>query len=105
MSSFGWDIKAQIDKGKIRLLDAATPRVERTDVEPDILQMGYDIESMVAALKREIQEIGAKRAVVDSISIMSVYYTENEFDHRTKLLRLSAELSKLDVTTLIISEA
>jgi KaiC/GvpD/RAD55 family RecA-like ATPase len=104
MSSFGWEIDAMEEENKLKILDAATPRLERTDVEADVLMKGYDVESIIGALKREIKSIEARRVVIDSISIMGIY-SENEFMHRTKLLRLSSELAQMDVTTLIISEA
>lgn len=103
MRSFGWDIEALEDQGKIAMVDAVSYRVS-DDVDAEALEKGLDVENMITNLEGLIREMGAKRLVIDSLAVMGMY-AKSDFEKRTKLIRLSNFLSMLDVTSVIITEA
>ncbi|NOZ76743.1 MAG: ATPase [Euryarchaeota archaeon] len=104
MASFGWDIAELEESGKISILDAVSSRIEAQDIEMDILERGFDVETMATSLDKHIKRIGARRVVIDSLAVMGMY-AKSEFESRTKLLRLIDVLSQKEVTSLVITEA
>jgi KaiC/GvpD/RAD55 family RecA-like ATPase len=104
MASFGWDIAALEESGKIALLDAVTGRVQAQEIDLDILERGLDVENMMVNLESLIKQTNAKRVVIDSLAVMGMY-SKSEFEVRTKLLRLSNALAGHDITSLVITEA
>ncbi len=109
MGAFGWDFRSLEDAGKIRLLDTTRfrPKLGKGEeyvFDPDFLKRDIDVENISEVIENAIREIGAKRLVIDSISLLGLQ-TENEFTLRSKLLRLSEVLSTSGVTSLLISEA
>ena len=106
MLHFGWNLKELEDAGKLVILDATSPRVkaEAEGIGEDVIERGLDVENLIANLEDRIEETNAVRIVIDSLSVMGVY-SKTEFELRTQLLRLSASLSDLGCTTLIVAEA
>jgi KaiC/GvpD/RAD55 family RecA-like ATPase len=102
MEAFGWDISRLTDEGKILIIDATTPRIQEAD--SDVVRSGLGMDNLIKNLKDMISKSGAKRVVIDSLSLMA-FQSSDDFDMRTKLIRLSVSLSELDVTTLVLSEA
>ncbi len=102
--SFGWNLKELEEQRKIVIVDAVSHRIQETELDHEILKKGLDVENMIVNLEDAIKDIGAKRLVLDSLSVMGMY-TETDFDMRTKLLRLSGSLATHDITTLVITEA
>ncbi|MFV2040828.1 MAG: ATPase domain-containing protein [Candidatus Hydrothermarchaeales archaeon] len=102
MAAFGWDISRLTDEGKILIIDATTPRIQEAD--SDVVRSGLGMDNLIRNLKDMISKSGAKRVVIDSLSLMA-FQSSDDFDMRTKLIRLSVSLSEMDVTTLVLSEA
>jgi KaiC/GvpD/RAD55 family RecA-like ATPase len=102
VAAFGWDIKKQVEDGKIIIMDATTPRVQ--EIDNDIVKSGLGVENLIKNLKEMIESSGAKRVVIDSLSVLA-FHSSDEFEMRTKLIRLSVTLSEMEVTTLILAEA
>jgi KaiC/GvpD/RAD55 family RecA-like ATPase len=102
VSSFGWNLKKMIEEDKILIMDATTPRIQ--SVEDDLIRKGLGVENLMANLKEMIQRIDAKRVVIDSLSLLA-FRSADDFDMRTKLIRLSVSLSEMNVTTLVLAEA
>lgn len=102
--NFGWDLKKLENEKKMLLMDAVTSRVKGMDMDLGAMKRGLDVDNMLLNLENAIQDTGAKRLVIDSLSVMGLY-SENDFEVRTKLIRLAGALSELKLTTLIISEA
>ncbi len=87
MRFFGWPIDKLIDEGKILI------------IQPEL----YNFDALLTAIEDAIDRIQAKRLVIDSISIIGMYF-EDQFKIRKSLLELGQLLKKLGCTTLAISE-
>ncbi len=83
-STFGWDLK----KSGIELLS----------MSPDQLE-----EDWVSLLNTKIDKGKVKRVVIDSISLIGLYYRD-EYSIRRYLYRLISSLKQRNVTTLLVSE-
>ncbi len=105
ISPFGWDFKALEGEGKIRFMDSVSLRAKGgRDVDQEVLKESLDVDNMSLSIESTIEELSAKRLVIDSLSMMGLY-TQDEFALRSKLLRLSEMLSSKGVTSLLIFEA
>ncbi|RMF89410.1 MAG: hypothetical protein D6733_06420 [Methanobacteriota archaeon] len=102
MAAFGWDIRKLVEEGKLLIMDATSPRIKEMDT--DVVKRGLGVDNLIANLKEMITSTGAKRVVIDSLSVIG-FYSADEFDTRTKLIRLSVSLSEMDVTSLVLAEA
>jgi circadian clock protein KaiC len=103
MHAFGWNLEALEKKEKLIIMDAVTYRISG-DVDEETLRSGLDVDNLIANLDDAISAISAERVVIDSLSVMGLY-AYDEFEKRTKLLRLSNLLSMRNVTSLVITEA
>ncbi len=104
MRSFGWDMEKLEAENKLVIIDAASGRIEERGMESDVMARALDVKNMLAAAQDAADEIGAKRLVIDSLSVMGIL-SKNDFELRTKLLQLSGRLSAMGITSLVISEA
>lgn len=87
MKAFGWEIE-KLEKEKKLLI-----------VHPEL----YDFEKLIQQIENDIEHIKAKRLVIDSISIISMFF-KDKFKVRKSLLTLERRLKKLQCTTMAISE-
>ena len=87
MNLFGWDIEKLQKEKKLLIL------------QPKI----YNFDKLVETIQDTITSIGAKRVVIDSISILELYF-EDPFKTRRNILELGRIMKGLGVTTLAISE-
>jgi len=88
MALFGWQMDEMQQQKKLLVL------------QPKI----YNFDKLVEAIQEAIYSIKAKRVVIDSISILELYF-EDKFNTRRSILELARTLKGLDVTTLAITEA
>lgn len=106
MSDFGWDFGPMEAEKKIKLLDI----LEATTARPDMIsseqsmQAEMDIDNAISHITNAINEMGATRLVIDSLSIMNLH-ASSEAQIRTNMLRLSGALSQANVTALILNDA
>jgi circadian clock protein KaiC len=94
-STLGWDIDALQKKNKIALLDlspAVGGQMRKIDVS--------DIFSSISSL---CKKIGAKRIVVDPITIFGMQ-TDSLIQLRQDLIRFSSLLKELDATIIFVTE-
>ena len=87
MRFFGWPIDRLIEEDKIQI------------VQPEL----YNYDALLTAVEEAIEKVNAKRLVIDSISIIGMYF-EEPFRIRKSLLDLGHLLKKLNCTTLAITE-
>jgi KaiC/GvpD/RAD55 family RecA-like ATPase len=87
MKMFGWDID-QLQKEKKLII-----------LQPKI----YDFDKLVESIQDSIAFIDAKRVVIDSISILQLYF-EDKFKTRRSILDLAKTLKNMGVTTIAIAE-
>ncbi len=104
LESFGWNIEKLEAENKLVIIDAASGRIEEHTMESPMMAGALDVKNMLAATKETADRIGAKRLVIDSLSVLGIL-SKNDFEMRTKLLQLSGALSAMGITSLVISEA
>ena len=92
MSSFGWDLDGLEQEGKIKIV-----RIPRED----ILRI---VKDEYSEIKDYLDEVKAKRVVIDSISGIEQGIA-NEVERRDAVLKLCEWLKEHECTTLITSEA
>jgi KaiC/GvpD/RAD55 family RecA-like ATPase len=94
-ASYGWDIDALVKKEKVSLIDVApavSGQLRRIDVS--------DVFSSISSISKKI---GAKRIVVDPITVFGLQ-TDSQMQLRQDLIRFSSLLKQLDSTTLFVTE-
>ncbi|WP_242054371.1 ATPase domain-containing protein [Nostoc parmelioides] len=98
VASLGWDL-AELIKEKKLAIDHV--RVERSEIE----ETGeYDLEALFIRLGFEIEEIAAKRVVIDTLEVL-FGGLENASIVRSELRRLFLWLKSKGVTAIITSES
>jgi len=100
---FGWDL-ASVEGKRLILVDAVSGRTGSASSETYRATAGIDVNSITNLVQTTVSEVGAKRLVIDSISVMNLS-AKSDFEMRTQLMKLSQTLSKLDVTSLVLAEA
>jgi len=91
-SRFGWDLDGLEKKGKLRII-----KIEPREIV-NVLKEDY------GTIVDAIEDIGAKRIVIDSISTFELML-KDDYDRRDKELNLFEWLCKHDCTSLIVSES
>ena len=105
-TSYGWDFDDLIKNDKIMMIDARPFKItEETIGKDDSLYRGEQLpfEHLTKLILRSIKRISAKRLVIDSITILSMQYSD-DFYIRQGLQGLIQALENYDVTSLLISE-
>jgi len=87
MTLFGWDMK-EMEKNKT--LSILQPKM-------------YNFDKLLEAILNSIYSLKAKRVVIDSISLLELYF-EDKFKTRRSILDLAKSLKDSGVTTIAISE-
>ncbi len=87
MVGFGMDLTKLVSNREVLVL------------EPKI----YDFDKLIESILDAIDSVGAKRLVIDSISVLELYF-EDRFKTRRSIVDLANALKKTGVTTLAISE-
>lgn len=90
-SSFGWDLSGAIDKKKLGLF-----KLEPSDAKTTITRIKSELPKFV-------KTFGAKRVVLDSVSLLNMMFTD-ENDRRSNLFNLCQLLKSTGATTLITAE-
>ena len=88
---FGWDFEKLINQGKVKFLDLMQATGER------------GVEANFAVMMTDIELIGAKRVVIDSLSAMTTYL-ETKAEARTFMLMLNRFLENAGCTSLLLVE-
>lgn len=87
MKSFGWPVDRLIKERKLLI------------IQPTL----YNYEALLTKIEDAVNLIGAKRLVLDSLSIIGMYF-ENMYKVRKSILELSAMLKRLGCTTIAVDE-
>lgn len=100
---FGWNLRNLEEEGAITIIDAASGKAQLPTSEKYALRRGFDMTTLAEEIYRAIDETKAKRLVIDCISGLGIGF--NDPSHiRNELFKISALLSELKVTSLLISE-
>ena len=103
---YGWDIQKLIDEGKLLIIDARPFKMEDGFVALDeSLYRGETLPYMhlTQLILSTIKRIGAKRIVIDSITVLAMQYT-NKFYARQGLQGMIHALEEQNCTSILISE-
>lgn len=87
MEMFGWPVDDLINSKRIMI------------IQPEL----YNFDALLTTIEDSVDRIGAKRLVIDSISIIGMYF-EDPYKVRKALLQLGTLLKKLKCTTIAIDE-
>lgn len=101
--SFGWELESLEKEGKLLIMDAVSYML-KDQVDLESLREGMDVDNFIANFREAVEATNAKRIVLDSLAVMNLY-AQDDFEKRRKLLKLSYQLTRQDVTSLIITEA
>jgi len=105
--SYGWDVQKLIDEGKMIIIDARPFKMEEGFVALDeSLYRGETLPFMHLSqlILSSMKRIGAKRLVVDSLSVLGMQYS-NMFYARQGLQGMVHALEIQNCTSILISEA
>jgi circadian clock protein KaiC len=110
MLKFGWDFKKAEEEGKFLFIDATRlTRVamlkEKMMKEETSSLRGKElqIDRLVEELQEKIQQIGAKRVVLDTLASL-FYRFLDPIERRTAGVDLIEALSDINVTTIVTTE-
>ncbi|MBD3388403.1 MAG: hypothetical protein GF416_04965 [Candidatus Altiarchaeales archaeon] len=108
MRSFNIDLKRLEDEGKLIIINAKLThregnflelKSETHDINPDMAT----VDNLTEVIRGAVDQIGAKRVVLDSLSSMTLSF-EDSRSLRHLILNLNYTLKSLGLTTLIISD-
>lgn len=103
---YGWDFDDLVSHDKILMIDARPFKISNESIgKDDSLYRGEQIpfEHLAKLILSSIKRIGAKRVVIDSITVLEMQYSE-EFYIRQGLQGLVQSLENYKVTTFLLSE-
>jgi len=91
-NEWGWDFAEYEDKDMLAIVDL------------DPVEMANSLDNIQAELPTLIQDFGADRLVLDSVSLLEMMY-DNVAKRRTEIFDFTRALKKAGVTTFLTSEA
>lgn len=106
MAGFGWDLRGLEKDGKFVIVDASPVRSIPREVKVgqfSIAKKDFSMLSLMHIVKNKAQEIGAKRLVIDPITMFVVQYPEVS-ERRNAILDLFEALTDLGTTSLLMTE-
>ncbi len=105
MLKFNWDLEKLEKENKFRFINVSPVRVMSPE-KGGLVQIGmkeFRLIRLLEAIRQGIQEVDARRVVVDPITIFTLQYPE-EIDRIYAMRDLMRELKKTGCTNLLISE-
>lgn len=110
MKSFGWDFEKAEREGKFAYVDAT--RLSRVALLKETLYKqesnslrgkALPIDKLVEDIQAKIQQVSAKRVVVDTLAAL-IYRFPDPIERRTTVVDLIESLADLGVTSLVTTE-
>ena len=102
MSQFGWDVREFEEAGKLAIVDAFTAGIgEAAKRERYVVRAPDDFQLLIDVLREAIRDVGAERAVIDSVT--TLYITKPALA-RSMVLQLKKILSGMGCTSILISQ-
>lgn len=105
MSKFGWDLDRLEREKKLIFINVSPVRVAPTE-RAGLIQLGmkeFKLVKLLEAIRIGIEEVEAKRVVIDPITIFTLQYPD-EIDRIYAMRDLIADFRKTGCTNLLISE-
>ncbi len=100
-ASYGWDLKTLENQNLLAMVDGFSGRAGVASNEK--YQTKLEVDELLTLLISLIDSVGAERVVIDSITALALS-VDDELLIRKEILKLSAVMSSLTCTTLMISE-
>jgi len=102
MSQFGWNVRPYEEKGMFAVVDAFTAGIgEAAKRERYVVRAPDDFQSLIDVLREAIRDVGAVRAVIDSVT--TLYITKPAMA-RGMVLQLKKILSGMGCTSILVSQ-
>ncbi len=95
--SFGWDLQALIEQGKLFILDASP------DPEGQEVVGNFDLSALIERIQYAIRKYKAKRVSIDSVTAVFQQY-EGAGLIRREIFRLAARLKQVGVSSIMTTE-
>jgi KaiC/GvpD/RAD55 family RecA-like ATPase len=105
MASFGWDLNELEDDEMLIFINVSPVRTSSTE-RGGLLQLGmkeFKLVKLLEAVREGVQEIGAKRVVIDPVTLFTLQYPD-EIERIHAMRDLIADFRKNGCTNLLISE-
>jgi len=105
MSKFGWDLNKLEEEKKLLFINVSPVRIATTE-KAGLIQLGmkeFKLVKLLEAIRTGIEEIQAKRIVIDPITIFILQYPD-ETERIYAMRDLLADFRKNGCTNLLISE-
>jgi KaiC/GvpD/RAD55 family RecA-like ATPase len=105
MASFGWDLHQLEQERKLTFINVSPVRTASTE-RAGLLQLGmkeFKLVKLLEAVREGVEEIGAKRVVIDPVTIFTLQYPD-EIERIYAMRDLIADFRKNGCTNLLISE-
>jgi len=105
MSQFGWDLDKLEREKKLIFINVSPVRVAPTE-RAGLIQLGmkeFKLVKLLEAVRTGVEEIGAKRVVIDPVTIFMLQYPD-EIERIYAMKDLIADFRKNGCTNLLISE-
>ena len=103
VESFGFNIRAMEDEGKLAIVDACSTKIGLPSKEKYVDTRPFDMRALMDQIIEIQDEIGAKRAVIDSTTSIG-FHLNDPSKLRIELLKLSTTLEILGLTSLMTCE-
>ncbi|MFA4906865.1 MAG: ATPase domain-containing protein [archaeon] len=101
---FGWDLRKMEQENRFLLIDGSVGKIGMpSEEEYSMPATGFDLDKLLLEVMRGVKKIGAKRVVIDSVPALGFNF-ENENEVRKAVLKISYMLSRIGVTSLLVSE-
>lgn len=102
MEQFGWNVREYERKGLFAIVDAFTGGIgEAARRERYVVRAVDDVGALVDVLREAIRDLGAKRAVIDSVTTL---YITKPAVARGIVMQLKRVLSGLGCTSILVSQ-
>jgi len=88
----GWDFDTHVDEGRLAIVDL------------DPVEMANSLSSIRSDLPRLVDDFGAERLVLDSVSLLEMMY-DDQAERRTEVFDFTKALKRAGVSTMLTSEA
>jgi circadian clock protein KaiC len=105
MAAFGWDLHQLEQEKKLIFINVSPVRTASSD-RAGLLQLGmkeFKLVRLLEAVREGVEEIGAKRVVIDPVTIFALQYPD-ELDRIYAMRDLITDFRKNACTNLLISE-
>jgi KaiC/GvpD/RAD55 family RecA-like ATPase len=104
MVRFGWNIRELEEQNRLFIIDGSIAKIGIPSEEQFSLPVtGFDLDKLLLEIVRIAKRINAKRIVIDSIPALGFNF-EHENDIRKAVLKLSYMLSRIGITSIMITE-